>query len=54
MMWFEVRRCPKCGAVMHKVDGSERTARDKIYFRLRCDWCGHEEQDWHERRHVRR
>lgn len=47
---FEVRRCPKCGTIMHVVDGSQRTTRDKTWFRLRCDWCGHEEQDWYDRR----
>lgn len=50
MREFEVRRCPHCRRIMRVVDGSQRTFRDKTYFMLRCDWCGHEEQDWHERR----
>lgn len=50
MRQHEVRRCPKCNHVLRVVDGSQRTFKDKVYFILRCDWCGHEEQDWHERR----
>lgn len=50
MRTCEVRRCEKCGHQMRVVEGSDRTTRDRVWFRLRCNWCGHEEMDWHERR----
>ena len=50
MMTFEVRRCIRCGQMMHVVEGSDRTTPKRVWFRLRCDNCGREEMDWHERR----
>ena len=46
----EVRRCPLCGAVMRPVPGTDRTWRDKVWFRLGCAACGHEEMEWTSRR----
>ena len=30
---FERRRCTRCQTVMRIVDGSQRTGRDKIFFK---------------------
>lgn len=45
----EVRRCPKCGDVMHKVWDSERTFRGRVFFTLQCETCLHREQDWYDK-----
>lgn len=49
MMQHETRRCLKCGHMMHVVEGSDRTTRDRVWFTLRCNCCGHVELDWYER-----
>ena len=54
MLEQETRRCLKCGHVMHVVDGSDRTVRDRVWFTLRCNCCGHMELDWHPRRKSKR
>lgn len=53
MRVHETRRCPKCGARMTVVDGSDRTTRDRVFFTLQCRCCLHRELDWHERRNGR-
>lgn len=45
----EVRLCPKCGARLHVVDGSETTFRGRVHFTLMCDACLHRERDWWEK-----
>ncbi len=50
MKEFETRKCDRCGHVMQPVDGSDRTMRDKVWFNLRCPWCGHVEVDWYVRK----
>lgn len=50
MRTCEVRRCERCGHQMRKVPNSERTTPKRVWFELRCSWCGHREMDWHERR----
>ena len=54
MLEHETRRCLKCGALLHVVEGSDKTVRDKVYFKLRCRNCGHEEMDWYPRRKSKR
>lgn len=45
----EQRRCPLCNHVMHVMEGSDKTVRDRVWFSLRCPCCGHMELDWYER-----
>ena len=44
----EQRRCPMCNHVMHVMEGSDKTVRNKVYFKFRCRCCGHIEMDWYE------
>lgn len=37
-----------CNHVMHVMEGSDKTVRNKVYFKLRCRCCGHIEMDWYE------
>ena len=50
MRIHESRRCLKCGDTMERIEGSQRTTPDKVWFTLRCPTCGHIEMDWHERK----
>lgn len=45
-----MRVCPKCGAAMRPVPGSDRTWRERVWFRMGCDACGHVEMEWTTRR----
>lgn len=54
MRMCERRPCPKCGARMRVVDGSDRTAKDRVFFHLRCPRCDHTEMDWCSREDWRR
>ena len=51
MKQHETRRCLNCGSTLHVVEGSDKTVRNKVYFKLRCRNCGREEMDWYERPH---
>ena len=36
--------CPRCGAPMRVVDGSDWQLRERASVVLRCPRCGHEER----------
>ena len=38
-----------CDHTMSAMEGSDKTVRNKVYFKLRCRCCGHIEMDWYER-----
>ncbi len=50
MRAHEQRTCPKCGGRMRPVHGSDKTVRDKVWFLLRCQTCGHKQMEWATKR----
>jgi hypothetical protein len=38
---------------MRPVHGSDKTVRDKVWFLLRCQTCGHKQIEWATKRDWR-